>query len=114
MTVVIDFDRRVDAEPDRLFNDRTIPARNSQGNVLSGSDLIRKAEDVGDFCAVEIETLSGNAVRKLQRKNTHANEIGSVDALETLRDDGPNAKQVRSLSGPIATGTGAVPPGPRR
>ena len=29
MTVVIDFDRRIDAELDRLFNDRTILARDA-------------------------------------------------------------------------------------
>ena len=46
MTVVIDFDGRIDAELDRLFNDRTILAGDAQRDVLAGSDVVGHPEDI--------------------------------------------------------------------
>ena len=81
---------------------------NAQRDVLPGRDLIGEPNDVGDFRSVEAETLRGNAVGKLQRKNAHSYEIGPMDALKTLGNDGLHTKEFRSLGSPIAAGTGAV------
>ena len=114
MAVVINFDRRVDAELDRLFDNRTIPTRNPQCDVLPGRDFIRKAENIGDLCSVETEALSGHAIGELEGKNTHSYEVGAMDTLETLGHDRFHSEEFRSLGSPIAAGTGAVTPVRRR
>ncbi len=43
-----------------------------------------------------------------QRQHAHADEVGAVDALEALRDDGLHAEQLRALGGPVARAAGAV------
>ena len=42
------------------------------------------------------------AVLEHERHDAHADEVGAVDALEALRDDGLDAEQVGALGGPVA------------
>ena len=37
-----------------------------------------------------------------QRQHAHADEVGAVDALEALRDDGLHAEELRALRRPVA------------
>ena len=60
------------------------------------------AGDVEGLAAVEAQGLAVGAIGELQRDDTHADEVGAVDALEAFGDDGADAKQTRALRGPVA------------
>ena len=48
------------------------------------------------------------AFLEAEREDAHADEVGAVDALEALRDDGLHAEQARALGRPVARAAGAV------
>ena len=48
------------------------------------------------------------ALRELQRQHAHADEVGAVDALVALGDDGLHAQQAGALGCPVTRGPGAV------
>jgi hypothetical protein len=64
--------------------------------------------DVERFLTRQTQARDAFAGLELQRKHTHADQVGAMDALETFRDHGPHAEQRDALRGPIAGGAGAV------
>ncbi len=106
MAIVVHLVRRID------------PHR--RGEVLDVAGLVRRrhldllrravaeADDVVGLVAGEPERLRRRAVRELQRQHAHADEIGAVDALVALGDDGAHAEQARALGGPVARRARAV------
>src|SRR5262245_36352448 len=60
------------------------------------------------FVAFEPERLPGLPVLEHERKHSHADEIGAMDALERLSDHGAHAQEPGTLGGPVAAGAGAV------
>ncbi len=83
------------------------------GDGLDRQPLVRRdaAGDAADreaLAAVEAERGGRLAVDVLQRQHAHAHEVGAVDALVALGDDGADAEQQRALGGPVARGAGAV------
>ena len=51
--VVVHLDGRIDAKSDWLFNDRSVLARDTQGDILARLDIIGQTEDVGNLRAVQ-------------------------------------------------------------
>ena len=114
MTVVVNFDRRVDAQLDRLFNHRTIPARDPQCDILPGRDFIRKADDVGDLCSVETETLSGDAIGELERREPIPTRLERWIRSKLWATTAFTPRSFVPFGSPIAAGTGAGTPVRRR
>ncbi|GIX63876.1 mitochondrial import receptor subunit Tom40 [Babesia caballi] len=97
-----------------------------QGGVDAAADLEGEAAVAGDAdevaggeavdaLDVEVRRLTcdsegggGLAGEELQRQNAEADQVGAVDALEGLRDDGADTQQGGALGGPVARAAGAV------
>src|SRR6476620_6817609 len=75
---------------------------------LARLDLAVQAPDGNLLVALEAERLPGRSLLEAQRKHPHPDEIGAVDALERLADDGADAEQGGALGSPIARGARAV------
>ncbi len=108
MTIVVDFDRRIDAEFDGLLNFGAVFAGDGEGDILAGLDAVAEAGDVVGFGAVEVERLGADAFGELEREDAHADEVGAVDAFEALGDDGFDSEEAGAFGGPVAAGAGAV------
>ena len=76
-------DRRVDAD----------------GGTCSAATDVCDREALG---AGETQGLGTFAWQELQWQNTHADEVGTVDALVGLCDDGAHTEHARALGGPVA------------
>ena len=60
------------------------------------------ADHVIGLGAVDPQGLAVDAGLKLQRQHAHADQVGAVDALEALGDDGLDTRQTHALGGPVA------------
>src|ERR671913_1793777 len=105
VTEVLDLDRGIHAH---LYLELLhFVARDLHGQLLARLEagetgyveglVTRKAEG---FCALTLG--------KLQGQHAHADQVRAVDALEALRDNGPDAEQEGSLGGPVARGARPV------
>src|SRR6266540_2925589 len=96
--VVIDLDRRVDAQ--------------QQGDFLHAAvgppDLALDAANVDGFVAFDAQRRDRVAAFELERQHAHSHEIGAVDALEALHDHRAHAEQQRAFRRPVARAAGAV------
>jgi len=108
MAIVVDFDRGIDAEFNRLLNFGAVFAGDGEGDILAGLDAVAEAGDVVGFGAVEIERLRADAFGELEWEDAHADEVGAVDAFEALSDDGFDSEKACAFGCPVATGAGAV------
>src|ERR1022692_862284 len=101
MPVVIGLARRID--PHRRLE---LPA--VRGDLNLARSLARvQGLDSGDLeylAAGEPERACVLAWLVLQRQHAHADQVGTVDPLERLDQDGPCAEQRRALRGPVARG----------
>src|SRR5215216_3401465 len=104
---VFDFDRAVDPY-DRLELD-DIPSwpRRFDLHPLPRCDLLQ-AENIKGLLAGQTKRGRVLTRQELQWQDAHANQVGAVDALETLDQDRLHSEQQRSLGGPVARGAGAV------
>ena len=62
----------------------------------------RQARDGEGLGAVQAERLGALSGRELEGDHTHADEVGAVDALKGLGDDGLDTQQGRALGRPVA------------
>jgi len=108
MAVVVDFDRRIDAEFDLVGLFGAVFAGDGEGDILAGLDAVAEAGDVVGFGAVEVERLGADAFGELEREDSHTDEVRAVDAFEALGDDGLDSEEAGAFGGPVATGAGAV------
>src|SRR5471032_2856739 len=106
--VVIDFDRRVDAQQDFDFLRRLAFAVDHQGRQLLRLDLAFQAFQVVDFLAGDAQRFDAVVADELQRQHAHADQVGAVDAFERAHDHGLHAQQLGALGGPVARRAGAV------
>jgi hypothetical protein len=90
-------------------------ASNSTPVVGGDLDRARRAVvqlgDAGEgegLLAGEAEGLGVLALRELEREDAHADEVGAVDALVGLGDDGLDAEEGRALGRPVTGRAGAV------
>ena len=60
------------------------------------------------FGTVQPQRLRRHALFELEREHAHAHEVGSVDALEALRQDRPHAQEARPLGRPVPGGASAI------
>jgi hypothetical protein len=99
--VVVDLDRRVDAQRHRQLLAAAIGARHHQLRVASRSQQ-RIGNHVDQLVALQAQRLPGVAPLELQGQNAHADQVAAVDALEALGDHGLDAQQLRTLGRPVA------------
>src|SRR5438309_513361 len=99
--VVLDLDRRVDAQHDVDVECLAVLAVNGQLRLLHRA-YGTEPGDVECFGTVELQRLRVRPFFELQRQNAHADKVRSVDALETLRHDGADAEEFRAFGGPVA------------
>ena len=74
-----------------------------QLEFLPGADLILSLGQahVDPLIALQRQGLAAFPGRKDQRQDAHANQVGAVDALEALCDDGAHAQKASALGRPI-------------
>ena len=77
----------------------------NQREVLPGLALTHHIEG---FRAVDSQRQTVHARLELQRQDTHADEVGTVNALEAFRRDGLHACQTHALGRPVARRTLAI------
>ena len=101
--IVEGFLRRVDADDGLEFGGST--AFHADGNFPAGGkflDYVANARDFENFFAIQLQCLGIFSGEKLQRQNTHAHEIGTVDALVAFGDHGADTEQARTFGRPVA------------
>ena len=64
--------------------------------------------DVEGLGSVELERLAVLSGEELEGDDSHADEVGPVDPLEGLGDDGPDSQEEGSLGGPVPGASGSV------
>ena len=77
-------------------------AGDAADHIHARLDAGGEAGEIERLAAVETEGLAGRAILELQRQHAHADEVGAVNALEALGDDGLHAQQQRALRRPVA------------
>src|SRR5690606_23633005 len=75
------------------------PDRHRQ--LLSRLQVGRQAANVQHLVAGQPQGVTVLAVEELQGQHAHADQVGTVDALETLGDHRPDAQQGGALGGPV-------------
>src|SRR5262249_8629124 len=80
----------------------TVRGDDLRHHPLARLDLTVQAPDGNLLVALEIERLPGRSLLEAEWEHSHPNEIGAVNALERLANDGGDAEQVGALGGPIA------------
>ena len=110
--VVERFLRRVDADQ-RVELDRVSCAVSAARTFTCASggeffDYVADAGDLEDFFAGQLERFGGLSGAKLQRQNSHADQVRAVNAFVAFGDDGANSQQARAFRRPVARGAGAV------
>ena len=108
MAVVVDFDRGIDAEFNRLIELAAVLAGDGQHKVLARLNTVAEASDGIGFGAVEAEGLRADAVGELEREHAHANEVGAMDAFEALCNDSFDSQEAGAFRGPVTAGASAV------
>src|SRR4051812_42405185 len=73
--VVVDFDRRVDADDQRGGFRRSVCAMNDQRRFLAGAEIAGDAGDVEGLGAIEGQRLRVCAFFELQREDAHADQV---------------------------------------
>ncbi len=108
MTVVRELLGRVDShthgEPLLLI---TFVTRNHRKGCARLQGVIESL-DVVRLEAREAHRVAGGSIHELQREYSHSNQVGAVDPLERLGDDGAHSQKQGALRGPVARRTGAV------
>lgn len=100
MPEIVHFDGGVDAEQERYFFFASIFTFDYKSDVLLRLEAayIREAELL---IALERKRLDGIMPLELQRKHAHSYEIGTMDALEALRDHRLYAEELGAFGRPI-------------
>ena len=75
---------------------------------MAGLDAVAEAGDVVDFGAVEVERFGADTFEELEREDAHADEVGTVDALEAFGHDGFDAEEAGAFGCPVAAGARTI------
>src|SRR5687768_15004104 len=106
--IVVNFDRRIDAQRDRNLFRFATRAVNNESDFFERLDSVLHSQQIERLSAVELQRSGASVVLKLARQHAHADQIAAMDSFKTLRDHGSNTEQPRSLRGPVARTAGAV------
>ena len=71
-------------------------------DALSRFDVAGHALDIKDFKTSKAQTFSIVPLLELQRENTHADEIASMDTFKAFRQHRLHAQQPRTFCSPVA------------
>jgi hypothetical protein len=99
--VVADIDGGVEARAGGEVEAAAVLALGGDGDGLAGEQLGGHL-DVVRLATREPELFGVLTVREDQWQHAHADQVGAVDALEALGDDGADAEQQRALGRPVA------------
>lgn len=77
-------------------------------NLLGDLEVATLGADVEGLFTGEAEGFSVLAGQELERKDTHADKVRSVDALIALSNDSLDALEVRTLGSPVSGRPGTV------
>ena len=107
MTIVLQFDRRVD--PGLGRETMHLPVRRRGDRPSTPSAAPRNRPDRESRTSPRrsgrgFPTVAG----KLQGQNAHADQVAAVDALEARGQHGPDAQEESALGGPVAAAARAV------
>ena len=108
MVQVIHFNRRVDPEQQFDLLHAAILGVYHQGHFLLRLDLAFHPDQIECLFARNAQALCAVRSDELAGEHAHADQIGSVDTLETARDDHFDAEQLGTLGRPVAARSGAV------
>src|ERR1700757_3607887 len=97
MPVVIQFRRRIDTADDLELRDLAVVTGRLYSEFLSQLESGRDANDVELFESRQIQGLEVLAGLELQRHNTHADQIATVNAFNALRNRRFDAEEPRSF-----------------
>ena len=64
-----------------------VQASNGHGDRSTGPDQLRSGVDLDSFTGLNVQRERCHASWHAKRQNAHADEIGSMNALETTRDN---------------------------
>src|SRR5271166_3217103 len=73
---------------------------------LARLQVFAEAVDRHGLVALEAQRLPARPLLEHERQDAHADEVRAMDALETLRDDGPYSQKLGALGRPVARGAG--------
>ena len=93
--------RRSDARRRR----RRAPGRRASD---AGPRPSARPDDVEGLAARQAQRRGALTGQELERQDAHAHEVGAMDALVRLGEDGADAQQARALGGPVARAAAAV------
>src|SRR5689334_12264870 len=106
VAVVLPLLRRIDSHAHAELPGRTV------GPCCRDGDLRRiaaaQADDVEHLTAGEAERADVLPRQELQRRHAHADQVGTVNALEALGDHGFDTEEHGALGRPVARGPGAI------
>src|SRR6266853_1423073 len=106
--VVVDLDRRVDAQQQRHFLHAAVGSPDHERRVLLRPDLALDAANVEGLVAFDPERRDRVAAFELEGEHAHADEVRAMDALEALHDHRAHAEEQCPLRGPVARASRAV------
>ena len=102
MAVVVGLDGSVDEHHglELLRRAPCIGGAHAHGGCFSGGS--GEAGDRVSLLSRQPELCGALTLPVLQRQYTHADQVGTMDALVGLGNDGTHAEQQRALGGPVA------------
>ena len=80
----------------------------SHSDILADGKVATLHVNAERLRAVESVSIGALSILELQRQDSHADQVASVDALVRLGDHSVDSLEVRALGSPITGGTGAV------
>ena len=103
MTIVIRLSRSIDADKGGELNCSTVGRHSLYLNLWWSDTVIQRGNpaDAEDFITGNGQGRSIDTWLKLQGYYSHSNEVGAVDSLIGLGDNGPNAEECSSFGSPI-------------
>src|SRR4051812_23067277 len=93
MLIIINFDWGVDAATDLHVVTVPVRAGDSQGQVLLWFQAGAESKHMVSLSSVQFKNLGRNALFKLQWQHAHSYQVGTMYALEALRNDAADAQQ---------------------
>jgi hypothetical protein len=97
------------------FDRRIEPALHNEFRYLSANgmnrphieqflrrQIFRQSTDIKDFRTIEPQFFRIVVVGECQGHNSHANQVGAMDAFETFCDHGFYTKEISTLGSPVA------------
>src|SRR5262245_56277745 len=95
--VVVELDRRVDADVGFERLDAAIRCRGLDSDLAPRLQVVAQANDFVGLLAGQAERFPGLPLEELEWQDAHVYEIAPVNALEALSDDRSHAEEHRPL-----------------